>query len=212
MTKQDKILSKIKKLKSLSFGEVRIKCLFDHKKYNLVLITGDCVEDRNIVRLLAKWRKKHQSWFQAQFKVTTKGTKIWLEKKVIDTPDRLLFLINIDDDFIGHMGFFRFDFKNFNCEIDNVIRGKPGYPGIIQNSLKYLMKWGKKNLDIKNYTLETTSDNQKALSLYVRLSFIEFKRIPLIETDKKGYNEWIEAPKDYKKNIKRYNIFMKIKQ
>ena len=212
MKKPDKILSKIKKLKSLSFGELKIRCLFNHQKYNLVLITRDCIENRNIARLLAKWRKKHQSWFQAQFKVTTKGTKIWLEKKVIETPDRLLFLINIGNDFIGHMGFFRFNFKNYSCEIDNVVRGEPGYPGIVQNGLKYLMKWGKKNLFIKNYTLETTSDNQKAINLYSKLGFSEFKRIPLIQTDKNGYNEWVVATTSYKKNIKKYNVFMKIKK
>ena len=212
MKKINRILLKIKKLKSLSFGKVKIKCLFNHQKYNLVLITRDCVKNKNIVRLLAKWRKKHQSWFQAQFKVTIKGTKIWLEKKVIETPDRLLFLINIGNDFIGHMGFFRFNFKNYSCEIDNVVRGEPGYPGIVQNGLKYLMKWGKKNLFIKNYTLETTSDNQKAINLYSKLGFSEFKRIPLIQTDKNGYNEWVVATSSYKKNIKKYNVFMKIKK
>jgi len=74
------------------------------------------------------------------------------------------------------------------------------------------MKWGKKNLFIKNYTLETTSDNQKAINLYSKLGFSEFKRIPLIQTDKNGYNEWIGAPKNYKKEIKKYNLFMKIKK
>lgn len=210
MKKGDKVLLKIKKLKSLPFGETKINCLFNHQKYNLILITKDCVNNKNIIRLLAKWRKKNQFWFQAQFKVTIQGTKIWLEKKVIDTPDRLLFLINVNNNFIGHFGFFRFNFNNFICDIDNVVRGGPGYPGIVQNGLEYLMKWGKKNLDIKNYTLETTSDNLRALNLYAKLGFTEFKRIPLIKTDKNGYNEWIEAPKDYKKNIKRYNVYMNI--
>ncbi|KKP34963.1 MAG: hypothetical protein UR23_C0033G0006 [Candidatus Roizmanbacteria bacterium GW2011_GWA2_32_13] len=212
MNKGNKILLKIKKIKSLPFGKTAIKCVYNNQKYQLILITSDCVENRNIVRLLARWRKKHQSWFQAQFKVTTKRTKIWLEKKVIETPDRLLFLIRINNNFIGHMGFFRFNFKNYSCEIDNVVRGEPGYPGIIQNGLKYLMEWGKKNLFIENYTLETTSDNQRAINLYSKLGFSEFKRIPLIQTDKNGYNEWIGAPKNYKEEIKRYNLFMKIKK
>ena len=210
MTKRDTILLKIKKIKSLSFGKTTINCFFNNQKYKLILITKDCIKNRDIIRLLAKWRKKHQSWFQAQFKVTVKGTKIWLEKKVIETPDRLLFLIDINNNFIGHIGFFRFNFKNYNCEIDNVVRGEPGHPGIIQNGLKYLMEWGKKNLFIKNYILETTSDNQRAISLYTKLGFAEFKRIPLIQTNKNGYNEWIEAPKNYKKDIKRYNVYMKI--
>lgn len=211
MKKRNRILLKIKKIKSLSFGKTIINCFFNNQKYKLILITKDCVKNKNIIRLLAKWRKVHQSWFQAQFKVTVKGTKIWLEKKVIETPDRLLFLISVDNNLIGHFGFFRFNFKNYNCEIDNVVRGESGYPGIINNGLKFLMEWGKKNLGIKNYTLETTSDNQRAISLYTKLGFIEFKRIPLVKVNTKGYNEWIEAPKNYKNEIKRYNVFMKIK-
>ena len=73
------------------------------------------------------------------------------------------------------------------------------------------MNWGRKNLFIKNYTLETTSDNQKALGLYTKLGFSEFKRIPLIKVNTNGYNEWIEAPNGYENEIKRYNVFMKIK-
>ena len=210
MKKRDIILLKIKKIKLLSFGKTIINCFFDNQKYKLILITKDCVKNRNIIRSLAHWRKKHQSWFQAQFKVTIKGTRIWLEKKVIETPDRILFLISVDNNLIGHFGFFRFNFKNHSCEIDNVVRGEPGYPGIIQNGLKYLMKWGKKNLFIKNYTLETTSDNERAIRLYSKLGFKEYKRIPLIQTNKNGYNEWIEAPKNYKNNIKRCNVYMKI--
>lgn len=211
MKKGDKILLKIKKLKSLPFGETKINCFFNNQKYKLILITKDCVNNKNIVSLLAKWRKKHQSWFQAQFKVTIKGSRIWLEKKVIEMPDRLLFLININNNFIGHFGFFRFNFNNFICDIDNVVRGESGYPGIIQNGLEYLMKWGKKNLFIKNYILETTSDNQRAIGLYNKLGFIEFKRVPLMKVNTKGYNEWVEIPKNYKKEINRYNVFMRIK-
>ena len=212
MNKRDKILLKIKTIKSLPFGEITINCIFNDQKYQFVLITKDCIKNNKIVKLLAKWRKKHQSWFQAQFKVTIKETKIWLEKKVIETPDRLLFLIRINNNFIGHMGFFRFDFNKNTCDLDNVIRGESGYPGLIQNCLKYLMKWGKKNLSIKNYTLETTSDNQKAINLYTKLGFVEFNKIPLIKINTKGYNEWIEAPRNYKNEIKRYNVFMKIQK
>ena len=211
MNNTEKILLKIKTFKSLPFGKTAINCVFSNQKYQLVLVTKDCVNNKNIVRLLAKWRKFHQSWFQAQFKVTIKGTKIWLEKKVIDTPDRLLFLIKVNNNLIGHIGLFRFNFDNYSCEIDNVVRGELGYPGIIQNGLKYLMNWGRKNLFIKNYTLETTSDNQKALGLYTKLGFSEFKRIPLIKVNTNGYNEWIEAPNGYENEIKRYNVFMKIK-
>lgn len=211
ITTENKIVDKIYKLKKLPFGQTSIECEFDSIKYQLLLVTYDRIKDKEIVRLMAKWRKKHEFWFQAQFKVTQKRTKDWLEKRVLDVPDRLLFMIKINDKYIGHFGFFRFDFKKSVCEIDNVVRGENTYPGMIGNGLMHLMKWGKNNLYIKNYTLETVSDNERAIKLYNRLGFIEYKRVPMIYVKRKDFNEWVVAPKGYKKKILRYNVYMKIK-
>ena len=196
------ILEKIKQVKTLPFPSKLLTCKFDRLTYNLLPLTHESVKDKNVVKLLARWRKKHEFWFQSQFKVTDKGTKIWLQKKVIDTPDRILFLIKADGKYIGHVGFFRFNFKDLTCEIDNVVRGELHYPGIIGNALEHLMAWGKKKLFLNSYTLETTSDNQRAIKLYTRLGFVEDKRIPLIYVKRKDFSEWIKAAKDHKKEIK----------
>lgn len=209
---KEKLLTKIKEIKSKSFSTIKIECIFGELKYDLLLLTEDCTNDLKIIRLLSLWRKKHELWFQSQFKVTTKGTQKWLKDKVIETPDRLLFMIKVKDRYIGHVGLFRFDFKNFTCEIDNIVRGVNLYPGIMFNAVSNMMAWGKKELELNDYTLETTSDNIKAISLYNKLGFYEYKKIPLIETNLRGYNEWIIAPKNYDKTINRYQIFMKIKK
>ena len=63
-------------------------------------------------------------WFPKQFNVTIEGTKRWLEKGVIDTEDRLLFLITSNGVTIGHIGLYRFDYRAHSCELDNVLREK----------------------------------------------------------------------------------------
>lgn len=207
---KEKLLKKIKTLKSEPFGKIIIDCNFEKLKYQLLLISKDCIMNKKIIRLLFLWRKKHEFWFQSQFKITFMGTQKWLEDRVINTPDRLLFMIKVKDRYIGHIGLFRFDFKKNTCEIDNVIRGVSLYSGIMSNALTHLMKWGKSELLLNNYTLETSSDNQKAIKLYTQLGFIETQRVPLIKSDINGYNEWIVAPKNYTKKIERYQCYMKM--
>jgi len=210
MTKEE-MLKKIKKVKSKPYGTIKIECNFEKLKYDLFLLTKESIDNPKIIKLLSLWRKKHEFWFQSQFKVTFDGTKKWLKDRVIDTPDRLLFMINVKNRYIGHIGLFRFNFDKETCEIDNIVRGTNLYPGIMSNAIEYMMSWGKIELGLKNYTLETTSDNQKAINLYTKLGFYEYKKIPLVETNDKGYNEWKPAPKNYNNFIKRYEIFMKMK-
>lgn len=209
---KQKVLNQIKQLKYSSFGDVSLQFFHDKKKHQLILLTKDCVEDEQVINNLAKWRKMHQKWFPAQFKVTLEGTKKWLKERVIEAPDRLLFLIKADNRYIGHIGLFRFNFKEMYCELDNIVRGEPLYPGIITTAIAEMMAWGKKTLGIKFYELQTASDSERALKLYSKLGFIEVKRSPLIQIKRKDRIEWVDAPKNYRGTIKRFNVFMKNKK
>jgi len=201
-------LNFIKKLKNRPYGNIKIKCDFNGLKYELLLLTKETTNNIKIVRLLAVWRKKSEKWFLKQFKITLKGTRLWLNNNVIKTPDRLLFMISVKNKYIGHIGLFRFNFNNHNCEIDNIVRGEKNYKGIMGNAIAHMMVWGKKNLLLKKYTLQTASDNKKALTLYKRLGFYESKRTPLVYIKRDNIGEWIKTPKNYQKKIKRYNISM----
>lgn len=205
-----KILNKINKLKNKKYGEIFIEGNFQENKFRLLLITNDCLKDILIIKLLSKWRKENEFWFPVIFKVTKSGTKIWLAEKVINTPDRLLFMINVKNQYIGHVGLFRFNFKNKICEIDNILRGRSLYPGIMGEAINTMMNWGKVNLGLLSYKLQTSSDNKRALKLYHSLGFIEEKREPLVQIKKGDRLEWIKAPKNYKGRIKRHNVFMKL--
>lgn len=183
-------LEKIRTIKHLKFGEVSIPGTVGRVGYNLVLLTRECVNDPHIVRLLGRWRKKHEFWFPSQFPVSFGRTRVWLQQRVIDEPDRLLCMIRVHDTYIGHVGLYRFDFKTGTCEIDNIVRGRREYPGIIASAISLMMSWGTRELGLKGYTLETTSDNEKALKLYKSLGFEESKRV---------------------KTENRYTVFMKRK-
>lgn len=202
------ILSIIYTLKQAGFGTNDLTSPDTSYPLTLRLLTSETVQNAHIIRLLSRWRKKHEFWFPAQFPVSMKRTKVWLEKKVIEEPDRLLFMIDVHGTYRGHVGLYRFDVEHKSCEIDNIVRGRSGQKGMMADAIRLMMQWGRKTLGITSYTLQTTSDNSRALSLYSKLGFVETKRIPLVYTKTTDGGQWLEAPEEYTKSIKRFDVFM----
>lgn len=171
-------------------------------------ITRSVLNDEKEIMRLALWRQANESWFRAQFKVTFEGTKKWAEEQLLEKKDRLLFMCETPTGVpFGHMGLFRFNFDERACEIDNVMRGEKHIPGAMTHALNALIKWTKNTLGIKKLLLEVLSDNQKAINLYKRVGFEEFKKIPLKRVVEKDRVSWVETEKDNEK-IRRYNIYM----
>jgi len=207
------VKKKIKTLKQLPYQTFSINCTFNELTYKLHLLTAQCEQDVHLMELLGRWRKNNEMWFSAIFKVTTQGTTKWFKNLLIEEEDRLLFMIQVQNQYIGHIGLYRFDFDTMICEIDNIIRGETGYKGIIQNAIAYMMQWGKKNLGIKGYRLQASSKNPRALNLYQRLNFFEEKREPVVCVKEGSRIEWVNAPldynpDDYSEENKRDNIYM----
>ena len=180
-----------------------IDCSFGSQSYRLTLLTTSHLEDQQIIQLCAKWRKQHEDWFPARFTVTVEGTAGWLKNGVVETPDRLLFMISVNGAYLGHVGLFRFEFDDRTCEIDNIVRGESGYPGLIGYAIAYMMRWCSNRLGLKWYTLQTFSNNERSLSLYLRLGFREVKRVPLLKSEAEGRVEWVDAPADYRGPVER---------
>lgn len=205
---KNNVLSSIKKLKNQRRAKLSIFFKHQGKQFFLQLITYESLSDEHLITLLSTWRKQNEVWFQAQFPISNTRTKAWLEKKVLDVPDRLLFTIHDGKDMLGHIGLFRYKANEQSIDLDNVIRGKAEFPGLMEVSLKRLMKWAKKEFAIKHFTVETTSDNQRALALYAKLGFQEQRRVPLIFQKSKEGGSWVVADTKQKPPIKRYDVFM----
>ena len=207
---QKHVEQKILQLKNNTFPKICVKGLYLNTDYNLTLLTKEADKNKKIIQLLAQWRKKHELWFPNQFPVTEVQTKEWFKSKVLAVSDRLLFLLSIHGRYIGHVGLFRFDWERDSCEIDNIVRGEADVPGIMQHAVSTMMQWGKRTFGIKTYSLQTTSDNQKALNLYARLGFAQTKQIPLVYAKTSEGGEWTEAPRWYSGNIRRYAVYMSL--
>lgn len=172
-------------------------------------VTKSSLYNNEEVRLLSKWRKQSEWWFPAQFRVTTAGTKKWLQERLLDTKDRFLFMIETPSGIpIGHAGLFRFNFTEKSCEVDNVIRGESYTPGIMTYAVYTIITWAKKYLGVKKFYLEVFSDNEKAIKLYKRCGFREINRVPMKKVVEKDKVSWIEIPNNEKGE--RFNVYMKL--
>ena len=207
---ENEVKEKVLKTKSKKFIDEKISGNRNGHKFNLLPVTKDVAEMPELVSLLGQWRKKHESWFQAVFNVTDEGTKRWLNKALYEVEDRILFIIEIESKFVGHVGLFRIDYQNKTCEIDNIVRGEDGYPGIIQSAIEEMLVWARSYLGLEKFTLQTYSDNPKALGLYTKMGFIEYKREPMLQVTTPGKIEWVKAENNFKGDIKRYNVYMEL--
>ncbi len=209
--KADRINSDtIMALKENPFHSVSLANKYNDQDFYLNLITRDCIEHDDIVSLLSRWRKENEFWFQAIFPVSDAGTKIWLKNKVIDEQDRLLFLITINNRYIGHVGLWKFDFANQSCEIDNIVRGESEYAGIMYPSIVLLQNWARTTLAIKDFYLHTLVENRQAVKLYEKLGYEVIKTDPLIRTVNGDRIEWISPPADYAGDIERHEVQMRL--
>jgi len=201
-------LAKIKKLKLGSFGRTFIKCVYTDLWFEIILLTSDCAKSQDLMELLGRWRKENEGWYLSQFPVSTKRTRRWFIDKLIEVPDRMLFIIKISGKYVGHVGLFGFDFEKRTCEIDNILRGEKDFPGIMGCAVSGMMDWGKRNLELRGYTLKVLSDNLRAIRFYHKLGYHETSRIPLIQVNGRDGLEWAEAPPDYEGEATRYYVVM----
>lgn len=194
---ENKIKAFFKELKN-SKRPLEVEIIGEGKKVGVLeFVTINVSQHQKIIMYFAKWRRNSQWYFPSQFKVTIPGTRIWAKKSLIDKEDRILFLIkDMQGKLIGHIGLYSFDFKNETCEIDNVVRGEKGTPGIMTSALNALINWTFENLRIKDLYLRVFSDNQKAISLYERCNFSHENLIPLKKRVENSTVFWEETFED----------------
>lgn len=180
---------------------------------SLVPFTINHLTDDNIEKL-SQWREKAQQWFPSQFKITNKGTERWAQRLISNSPDRILFWVkNSKGQLIGHVGLFRFNYRNSFCEIDNIIRGVENTDkGIMLKSIDCMIDWAKSTFNLKDFYLRVVSDNQRAISLYERIGFDEIQRNPLIKKEKEDQVSWDSILNDPYFEVERYIVTMKLRR
>ncbi len=87
---------------------------------------GDWIlTDDELISRLALWRARAMDMFLAQFESTAAKTKVYLREYSIARDDRILFMIETEEGFVGHIGLA--NIEDSTAEIDNVMRGVPAH-------------------------------------------------------------------------------------
>jgi RimJ/RimL family protein N-acetyltransferase len=163
------------------------------------------------IKLLTEWRNKFWDAFPEKFMATFSGTMKWLEKQVYEKDDRILFLIILNGEKIGHIGTYRYNFKENSAEIDNVVRAiRKNHPGLMEKVTKFLINWMLQELQLTKIQLKVFSDNFKAINLYERCGMKTIGVIPLKkELTEQGW-KWTETELQEGEYADRYFSVMEI--
>ena len=175
-------VEKVSKLKRNSFFESRAVSLpvlrGEKGNVSLVPIGPWILAETEIIKQMATWRKEAMSMFLAQFESTHQRTKRYLENLAISEQTRLLFLILLEEETIGHIGFS--SISDSEAELDNVMKSSQlVFPGLMFEVSTALIDWGFRELELHSIHLQVTSHNESAQKLYSRLGFKVERRSPL---------------------------------
>lgn len=164
------------------------------------------------ISLFSQWRKENPVGFATIFEITDKRTEYWLDNILLNREDRILFVIcSLKGEPIGHLGFSSFNFEEYSCEIDNVVRGiRNGHDGIMTFALKSILLWGRNSLNLKNIFLRVLADNHHAVKFYERNGFTKQYDIPLFKVIKNEETNWIETKSFEEEKPDRFYTYMKL--
>jgi hypothetical protein len=132
-----------------------------------------------VVEKLTRWRRMFMQYFLTQFPATEERTAAWLEKVVIPSDDRVLFLICDDvGRSVGNFGVC--NIKPNEAELDNLIRGeKVDYPRLIFFAEIAMLSWLYFGVGVDSVILHVFSNNAKTINLHSSVGFSEKQRFHL---------------------------------
>lgn len=138
-------------------------------------------DDGKVIEMLAKWRQENYFAYPTRFPVTLDGTRNWIRSRVLDTDDRILFLVvNRHGQPVGHMGFANAVNDLYELEADNIVRGvSSDSSGIMGKALQAMLDWGEEKLGAEMICLRVLDDNPRAIEFYKKNGFVRDGLIPL---------------------------------
>ena len=143
---------------------------FESEKVSLVPVGNWVLDDDSLVALLSEWRKKAMSFFFYQFEATADSMAFYIENYSIQQPDRILFLIFVEDVPVAHLGLSGVGPER--AVLDNMIRGESLGPRTLMLAAEdRLISWAFLDLKISKLELKVQSRNVLAKRLHNQMGF-----------------------------------------
>ena len=200
-------MSYYEKLKEIkNFGSVdfmRIK----YQGTNVILRLVD--ESDETVILLTKWREMYRNNFGTDFSISEQKTREWLRKGVLENPDKIVFVIYVENRKIGIISTAEYDEKTNSAILDTMMKD-PTYklPGLMTTIEKVYLKWMFDELNLSKITGFLFSDNKKMMGIHQKCGWAIIDIVPIqkISTDEGTKWEKISSKLDNMKAERYFNL------
>jgi RimJ/RimL family protein N-acetyltransferase len=170
-----------------------------------------CLEQPEIVKHIADWRRKNQIAFPAIFNVTYAGTLAWFNKRVIEDSERVLFgVFDSHNCMVAHAGYATFNWETGDGEVDNIMRGDDSAPkGLMTAVVSKLVSHAYANLGLNSVSLRVFGDNWRAIKMYKQCGFQPVESIPLTCVFNESGLSWQQL--DSYHTSQTFRIFLRMK-
>jgi len=188
-----KIFNKLKKIDNIEDLKINSIYLSEGMGF-LIPISSYYLNQKERILDLTKWRNNNSFAYPTVFIATYKSTKSWLKKLLlIDKNKILFFIVDKQEEYIGHIGLNIVDEKEEIIEIDNVSRGLSKSKGIMSIATLDLINWSTSVLNLSDIRLKVLKSNKKAIKFYEKLGFIFLSEIALFKIkNDDGFNLYTE--------------------
>lgn len=131
------------------------------------------------IKLSTIWRKNNLQWFHTEFSPTEEKSQKWI-KKILDDPQRILFMIFLDGKKIGQTGLNTYVESENSIDVTGTIKDKSVKDHrIMEYARKALIRWAFEYLDVSKVIIRHFSDNYKAINLSERCGLLPINSIPM---------------------------------
>jgi len=169
--------------------------------FSLIPVSRFHCADGRLISNMAAWRNRFVTAYPTQFKATPDSTSRWLDESVLNQPGRILFLVmDKCGCCFGHIGFNNCINNERSFEIDNVVRGEAGYPGLFSRALDILCTWAYETFPVDDIVLRVMADNSRAIDFYYSLGWSLVREIQLTKRESKDFVSYEEAQSEDQSN------------
>ena len=194
-------LKEIKNFGSVDFMKIK------YQGKNVILRLVD--ESDETVILLTKWREMYRNNFGTDFSISEKKTREWLRKGVLENPDKIVFVIYVENRKIGIISTAEYDEKTNSAILDTMMKD-PTYklPGLMTTIEKVYLKWMFDELNLSKITGFLFSDNKKMMNIHQKCGWAIIEIVPIqkISTDEGTKWEKISSKLDNMKAERYFNL------
>ena len=158
---------------------------------SLQLIDRALAREPSTAVAMTQWRQRFMGAFLTQFEASSERTAAWLERVVLPSGDRMLFLMCAADGTpVGNLGIC--NLRERSGEVDNVLRGeRTGDPRLAYYCQLAMLDWMFGTLGFDEASLHVFSNNERAVRLYEEVGFAVTRTIPLSRRSSPGLVEYL---------------------